>query len=149
MESARELLKQGADSSALGDHHWTAMMRTLMNEKMASANTLSGAVLPRSEKEVKRKMALEFAKLKGATGAANDASHAASTKNPASSAIRPRPRRRRPENPAKAALKSRSYSQCLERHASARCFASAISAGFMRSASFACALSNPAMLFHI
>lgn len=77
VESARELLAQGANTAALGDHHWTAMMRALMNEKLATANTPQGAVLPRSEKEVKRKMALEFAKLKGGvtgpiTGPAND-----------------------------------------------------------------------------
>lgn len=72
VECARELLKQGADTSALGDHHCTAMMRALMNEKQASADTPGGVVLPRSEKEVKRRMALEFAKLKGGlTGPAN------------------------------------------------------------------------------
>ncbi|TAL27885.1 MAG: ankyrin repeat domain-containing protein [Alphaproteobacteria bacterium] len=74
VESARILLAAGADTGVLEDHHCTAMMRGLMNERLAAAGTPAGAVLSRSEKDVKRKMALEFAKLKGGlTGPANDA----------------------------------------------------------------------------
>jgi hypothetical protein len=77
VESARILLAHGADTGALEDHHWSAMMRSLMNERLAMAETPGGAILPRSETEVRRRMALEFAKLKGTiggiTGPANDA----------------------------------------------------------------------------
>jgi hypothetical protein len=76
VESARILLAHGADTSVLEDHHWTAMMRSLMNERLAVAETPGGAVLPRSETDVRRKMVLEFAKLNtvgGITGPANDA----------------------------------------------------------------------------
>jgi hypothetical protein len=80
VESARILLDHGADTGALEDHHWTAMMRSLMNERLAIAQTPGGAVLPTSETEVRKKMALEFAKLKGTvggvTGPANDSSSA-------------------------------------------------------------------------
>lgn len=76
VESARILLAQGADTGALDDHHWTAMMRGLANERLAAAGTPAGAVLSRTDKDVKRKMALEFAKLKGVTGPANDSAPA-------------------------------------------------------------------------
>jgi uncharacterized protein len=69
-EAARELLKQGANTAALADHHWTAMMRALANERMSRPETDAASKLPRSEMEVRRRMALEFAKLRGNTGAA-------------------------------------------------------------------------------
>jgi uncharacterized protein len=73
VESARILLSAGADTSVLEDHHCTAMMRGLMNERRNVADTTGGTVLARTEKEVRRKMALEFAKLRGGlTGPAND-----------------------------------------------------------------------------
>ncbi|MEZ0225896.1 MAG: ankyrin repeat domain-containing protein [Alphaproteobacteria bacterium] len=82
VESARILLAQGANTGALEDHHWTAMMRALANERQAAEGTAAGAVLSRTDKDVKRKMALEFAKLKGGvTGPANDSAPEKKTRN--------------------------------------------------------------------
>lgn len=82
-EAARELLAHGANTSALADHHWTAMMRALANERTSREDINALSKLPRSETEVRRKMALEFAKLKNTTaagipiaGPANDAAPA-------------------------------------------------------------------------
>ncbi len=69
-EAARELLAQGANTGALADHHWTAMMRALANEKLTQTKVDAAARLPRSETEVRRRMALEFAKLRGSTSPA-------------------------------------------------------------------------------